>query len=102
MATNLQVHDSNTMTSPLAYPGNDTQDLAGTDDDHLMTINFRSKRRTTSECPHETSMRIEVAGMSREVCESCGRVSVGFVEEHFSSEGAQAVESKASSVDSED
>lgn len=72
------------------------------DDAHLMTIKFRSKRRTTSECTHETSMRIEVAGMSREVCEACGRVSVGFVEEHFSPEGAHAVESKAESTDSDD
>ena len=28
-------------------------------------------------------MRIEVAGMSREVCETCGRVSLGYVEDHF-------------------
>ena len=28
-------------------------------------------------------MRIEVAGMSREVCESCGRVSLGYVEDHY-------------------
>lgn len=37
-------------------------------------------------------MRIELAGMSREVCASCGRVSVGYVEEHFSPEGARAIE----------
>lgn len=59
-----------------------------------MTIHFRSKRRTTSDCKHESFMRIEIAGMSREVCENCGRVSVGFVEEHFSPEGAQAAEAK--------
>lgn len=90
------------MTSHLACLLYDTQDLAGDDDVYRMTINFRSRRRTTSDCEHETSMRIEVAGMSREVCESCGRVSVGFVEEHFSPEGAQAVESKAACSDSVD
>jgi hypothetical protein len=37
----------------------------------------------TTECTHEKQMRIEVAGMSREVCESCGRVSVGFVDDHL-------------------
>ena len=72
------------------------------DDGHLMNVKFRSKRRATSDCTHETSMRIEVAGMSREVCEACGRVSVGFVEEHFSPETAHEVEYKAESADSGD
>lgn len=27
---------------------------------------------------------MEIAGMSRSVCESCGRVSVGYVENHIS------------------
>jgi hypothetical protein len=48
-----------------------------------MTLNFLTKRRMTTECAHEKQMRIEVAGMSREVCESCGRVSVGFVDDHL-------------------
>ena len=46
-------------------------------DHHDMTIHFRSRRRTTAECKHQTSILIEIAGMSREVCETCGRVSDG-------------------------
>ncbi|HJS72393.1 MAG TPA: hypothetical protein VJ858_06655 [Acidimicrobiia bacterium] len=48
-----------------------------------MTLNFLTKRRRTTECTHEKQMRIEVAGMSRDVCESCGRVSVGYVDDHI-------------------
>lgn len=48
-----------------------------------MTMNFKGRARTTTECLHEHQMRIEVAGMSREVCESCGRVSLGYVEDHY-------------------
>lgn len=49
----------------------------------VMTINFRSMRRVTPECAHESQIRTEIAGLSREVCESCGRVSVGYVGNHF-------------------
>lgn len=57
-----------------------------------MTINFFSKHRSTTECKHESQMRIEVAGMSREVCEACGKVSVGYVESHLGSERAEKLE----------
>lgn len=53
-----------------------------------MTLSFLNKR---SECAHPVQMRIEIAGMSREVCESCGRVSVGYVESHISPKRAQAL-----------
>jgi hypothetical protein len=49
-----------------------------------MTINFRGRARVINDCMHDSTMRIEVAGMSREVCEGCGRVSLGFVEDHYS------------------
>ena len=49
-----------------------------------MTINFKGRARVNSDCTHDSTMRIEVAGMSREVCEACGRVSLGFVEDHYS------------------
>ena len=52
-------------------------------DHRSMTLNFLTKRRMTTECTHEKQIRTEVAGMSREVCESCGRVSVGFVDDHL-------------------
>ena len=58
-------------------------------DDHCMTLNFLAKHRFTSDCQHKTQMRIEIAGMSREVCESCGKVSVSFIEDHFKPEHAQ-------------
>jgi hypothetical protein len=35
-----------------------------------------------ANCRHESTMRIVVAGMSREVCEACGRVSLGYVGDH--------------------
>ncbi len=43
-------------------------------------------------------MRIEVAGMSREVCESCGRVSLGYVEDHY----REWLDEKSEDIDSED
>ena len=49
----------------------------------------QAKRRTTAQCNHESVIRIEVAGMSREVCEGCGRVSLAYVEEHFRTKLAQ-------------
>jgi len=61
---------------------------ASVDEEH-MTINFLSKRRHTTDCSHTTQMKIEIAGMSREVCESCGKVTVSYVDEHFSRERAQ-------------
>lgn len=57
-----------------------------------MTKNFLSKDRVTSNCTHESQMRIEIAGMSREVCESCGKVSVAYIEDHFQPERVQEVE----------
>ncbi len=53
-----------------------------------MTLSFLNKRST---CEHRFQMRIEIAGMSREVCESCGKVSVAYVESHLSAERAQAL-----------
>lgn len=57
-----------------------------------MTIKFLSKHRSTTDCKHESQMRIEVAGMSREVCEACGKVSVGYIENHLRPERAQKLE----------
>jgi hypothetical protein len=31
-------------------------------------------------------MRMEISGLSREVCEACGKVSVGYVANHLASE----------------
>lgn len=63
-----------------------------------MALKFLSKRPITTECDHESQIRIEVAGMSREVCESCGRVSVGYVEAHFRPGRLQEVEEAIRSV----
>ena len=49
----------------------------------VMTINFKGRTRSTATCSHKSQMRIEVAGMSRSVCETCGRVTLGFVDNHF-------------------
>lgn len=52
-------------------------------EDSHMSLKFLAKRRITANCKHQSFIRIEVAGMSREVCEGCGRVSIGYVEEHL-------------------
>jgi hypothetical protein len=68
-------------------------------DPSLMTLNFLPRRRLTAECAHERQMRIEVAGMSREVCESCGRVSVAYVGDHFQRDDVAAVSGSDDSSD---
>lgn len=35
------------------------------------------------KCSHKSEIRMEVAGMSRSVCESCGRVSVTYIDDHL-------------------
>ena len=69
-----------------------------------MTLSFLSKRRFTADCTHSNQMRIEIAGMSREVCEACGKVTVSYVEEHYHPERVQEVTTKSfgSSADSDD
>lgn len=57
-----------------------------------MTINFLSKGRFTSSCTHESVITNEIAGLSREVCELCGRVSLGYVEDHYQPARPQGVE----------
>jgi hypothetical protein len=66
-----------------------------------MTLNFLPRRKMTAECAHERQMRIEVAGMSREVCESCGRVSVAYVADHYQRD-VEDVDSDSGSDDSSD
>lgn len=51
-------------------------------EDLSMSLTFFAKNRIAASCKHESTVRIEVAGMSREVCEACGRVSLGYVEHH--------------------
>lgn len=51
-----------------------------------MTLNLLARRQFTSECKHENQRRIEIAGMSRTVCQSCGRVSIGYLEHHYDSD----------------
>jgi len=55
-----------------------------------MAFNFITRRRMTSNCTHKSVMRIEVAGMSREVCESCGRIRLGYIEAHHGTALVQA------------
>lgn len=57
-----------------------------------MTIKFLSRHGPTNQCGHESQMRTEIAGMSREVCESCGKVSVGYVGNHLVHERAEELE----------
>lgn len=56
-----------------------------------MSLNFMSKRRSPDKCAHAAQVRIEIAGMSRSVCEGCGQISVGYVEDHFAEERVQEV-----------
>lgn len=66
-------------------PGSYLVDLSG------MTLKFLSKHAMTADCPHESQMRLEVAGMSRDVCEACGKVSVGYLANHLKSDRSQEV-----------
>lgn len=66
----------------------------------IMTMNFLAKRRITAECEHASRMCTEIAGMRREVCESCGRVSVAYIEDHFHPDRIHEVEVEM--VDSDD
>lgn len=69
-----------------------------------MTLKFLSKNKVTGACEHESQIRTEVAGMSREVCESCGKVTVGYIQSHIQPERAQELEAsiRAFGVDSDD
>lgn len=60
-----------------------------------MTLNFLSKRRLSADCTHSNQMRIEIAGMSREVCETCGKVTVSYVEEHYDPERVRELAGKS-------
>ena len=57
-----------------------------------MGFAFKTRQRTTETCLHTSQVTIEVAGMSRSVCESCGRVSVGYVGDAYSPEWVELVE----------
>lgn len=48
-----------------------------------MGFRFSTRQRATTLCGHTTEVTIEVAGLSRSVCESCGRVSVVFVKDIY-------------------
>jgi hypothetical protein len=52
-------------------------------DQPCMGFSFSTKQRSTALCKHTTEIKIEVAGLSRSVCESCGNVSVGFVKDIY-------------------
>jgi hypothetical protein len=71
-------------------------------DSERMTLNFLTKRRPTTECDHTAQMRLEIAGMSRSVCESCGKVSVGYVEDHYGPERVQELAPLLGADDTDD
>ncbi len=56
-----------------------------------MSLKFFTKRRPGPECEHTSEVRLEIAGLNRSVCESCGRVSVAYVGDHFRSGRAQGL-----------
>lgn len=60
-----------------------------------MPLSFRTKRRVT-HCEHTSEVRLEIAGLIRSVCESCGRVTVEYVTDHFRPERVQEL---GSSID---
>jgi hypothetical protein len=64
-----------------------------------MTKRFLSRHRTDPNCTHQSRLRTEVAGMSREVCQTCGKVTVGYIEDHFQPGRTQAVEEAIRSFD---
>lgn len=65
-------------------------------------MSFLTKRRPTTACEHTDQVTFEIAGMSRSVCEDCGKVSVGYVEDHFSPERIYEVAEMLSSLGASD
>lgn len=48
-----------------------------------MSKKFRSRLRNMEKCSHTSELRMEIAGLSRAVCERCGRVSVAYIDDHL-------------------
>lgn len=67
-------------------------------DENRMELSFLTNRRSTATCEHVHQVSFEIAGMSRSVCENCGKVSVRYIENHFSPERIYEVESMLSSL----
>lgn len=67
-----------------------------------MALSFLTNRRSTATCEHAHQVSFEIAGMSRSVCEDCGKVSVGYVEDHFSPERIYEVDAMLPSLDASD
>lgn len=66
-----------------------------------MGINFMTKRRPSTQCAHTSEVRLEIAGLVRSVCESCGKVSVDVVEDRFRPEGLHDPDVGIATEDSE-
>lgn len=60
-----------------------------------------TRRRPSTQCEHTSEVRLEIAGLVRSVCESCGRVSVDVVEDRFRPERLHEPELTISPTDSE-
>lgn len=56
-------------------------------------MNIITRRRQVADCDHQTTIRTENAGLSRNVCRTCGRVSLGFVATHIDESDSDARES---------
>lgn len=54
-----------------------------------MTFSFKTRQRATIICTHASEVTLEIAGLSRSVCESCGRVSVSYVGDAYPPEWAE-------------
>jgi hypothetical protein len=67
-----------------------------------MAFRFKTKQRATSTCPHTDQVKIEVAGLSRSVCESCGRVSVEYVGDAYPPEWVEMEREATTSAGSSD
>lgn len=51
-----------------------------------MGFSFTTKQRAPVLCGHDSEITLQIAGLSRSVCESCGRVSVSYVRDAYPSE----------------
>jgi hypothetical protein len=69
-------------------PGMAPRNRAVSADATGMSRKFLTRQRPVTHCDHPSEVRLEIAGLSRSVCESCGRVSVGYVKDHFRSSRA--------------
>lgn len=61
-----------------------------------MGLKLTGRQKAAVVCGHKSEITLEIAGLSRSVCESCGRVSVSYVKDAYPSEWTELPEDDGS------